>query len=992
MHRHSRPDYRDASIVWTIVTALIGSPAAASSPKQTANNTAKRTGRRDVPLKIAVVNCRSIVSKQAEVLNLVEGTRTDIIIGTESWLTKDIKDSEICPVGYNIFRKDRLNGKGGGVFIMVSNEYVSSKPDIQVPPEVEMTWAQVQVVGSKILKICSFYRPPNSNDNSYLEALNTSLSQIPENHQIWVAGDFNLGDIDWTTSSPSAKGQHVNTATQLISIADDHGLTQMVDKPTRLTETTANTLDLFFTNCPSMVNRCEVIPGISDHDIPLLDVSTRIVLNKTAPRKVYQYHKANFDNIDKSITEFSRTFYNKYADKDSWDINVMWSEFKASVIETMDAHIPVKYINSRKQGVPWVTQKVKKEIRKRNNMFKKAKKSNDPTAKQDYLKQRAKTQSMIRKSYWTHLENSITGGDTPADKKVNKQETQKRFWSHIKAMKKDRVGTAPLKENGLLVSDSKAKAGILNRQYESVFSREDSSNIPAPSDPPSPPMPEIEISRNGILKQLQDLKVDKASGPDLIPPKILKAAANPISFCLERIFQASLSTGTVPDDWKQANITPVFKKGERFKASNYRPVSLTCICSKLLEHIVVSNLMAHFDKHDILVDCQHGFRSKRSCETQLLGLVQELHQNLEDKEQVDMVVLDFSKAFDKVPHKRLMTKLWNYGVKGNTHGWIESFLMNRTQRVVVDGESSDWADVKSGVPQGTVLGPVLFLAYINDLPSSVQAHTRLFADDCVMYRSVKSNEDHASLQQDLRNLELWEQKWCMTFNADKCSTITITRKKKPLNFSYELHSQILERVDSATYLGVELSSDLTWARHIDKTTAKANRQLAFIRRNLPIRNTTVKSAAYIGLVRPILEYCAPVWNPHHKKYISQIEMVQRRAARFVCSRYHNTSSVTEMLGKLQWESLEHRRIRAGLMVFYKIQFSLVAIPLPAIVVRPEKPRPGYPHQYRIPYCNTESYKNSYFPRIIRQWNSLPATIACQGSLPLFKTALSSHSF
>ncbi len=141
----------------------------------------------------------------------------------------------------------------------------------------------------------------------------------------------------------------------------------------------------------------------------------------------------------------------------------MWSEFKASVIETMDAHIPVKYINSRKQGVPWVTQKVKKEIRKRNNMFKKAKKSNDPTAKQDYLNQRAKTQSMIRKSYWTHIENSITGGDTPADKKVNKQETQKRFWSHIMAMKKDRVGTAPLKENSLLVSDSKAKAGILNR-------------------------------------------------------------------------------------------------------------------------------------------------------------------------------------------------------------------------------------------------------------------------------------------------------------------------------------------------------------------------------------------------------------------------------------------------------------------------------------------------------------------------------------------------
>ena len=186
---------------------------------------------------------------------------------------------------------------------------------------------------------------------------------------------------------------------------------------------------------------------------------------------------------------------------------------------------------------------------------------------------------MIRKSSWTHMEASISVADgEPTDK------SQKKFWQHIKATKKDRVGTAPLKENGLLVSDSKGKASILNRQYLSVFTREDPSNIPPLSDLPSSIMPEIVINRNRILKQLQDLKENKASGPDLIPPRVLKAAANPISFCLERIFQASLSTGIVPNDWRQANITPVFKKGERFKASNYRPVSLTCICSKLLEH------------------------------------------------------------------------------------------------------------------------------------------------------------------------------------------------------------------------------------------------------------------------------------------------------------------------------------------------------------------------------------------------------------------------
>jgi ribonuclease P/MRP protein subunit RPP40 len=403
-------------------------------------------------------------------------------------------------------------------------------------------------------------------------------------------------------------------------------------------------------------------------------------------------------------------------------------------------------------------------------------------------------------------------------------------------------------------------------------------------------------------------------------------------------------------------------------------------------------MMSHFEKNKILADCQHGFRSKRSCETQLLSLTQELHQNLEDKEQVDMVVLDFSKAFDKVPHKRLMTKLRNYGIRGNTHKWIESFLVNRTQRVVVDGEASDWAEVQSGVPQGTVLGPILFLAFINDLPRSVKSHTRLFADDCVIYRSVKAEEDCISLQEDLAKLEQWENTWCMSFNPDKCSTISITRKKKRLDHSYTLHNQVLKKVDSATYLGVELASDLTWAKHINKTAMKANRQLAFLRRNIPIQNPKLKEMAYKGIVRPVLEYCAPVWDPYHKKYIRVLDMVQRRAARFTLGRYGNRSSVTDMLHLLQWESLEHRRKMARLTMFYKIQYAHVAIPLPPFVIRPERPRPGHPHQYQVPFCATDAYKNSFFPRTIRNWNALPSSVACQSSLPLFKAALSSHLF
>ena len=190
-------------------------------------------------------------------------------------------------------------------------------------------------------------------------------------------------------------------------------------------------------------------------------------------------------------------------------------------------------------------------------------------------------------------------------------------------------------------------------------------------------MSEITATEDGVFKLLTELKENKTSGPDQLSPRILRIAAKPLSRCLTLIFNASLAFGTLPQDWCTANITPIFKKGERFKAANYRPVSLTCICCKLLEHIIFSQVMDHYDKHSILTDCQHGFISKHSCETQLLSLTQQLHEWLEEKTQADMTVIDFSKAFDKVPHQRLMRKLWRYGIRGNTHTWIEAFLTKR---------------------------------------------------------------------------------------------------------------------------------------------------------------------------------------------------------------------------------------------------------------------------------------------------------------------------
>lgn len=261
------------------------------------------------------------------------------------------------------------------------------------------------------------------------------------------------------------------------------------------------------------------------------------------------------------------------------------------------------------------------------------------------------------------------------------------------------------------------------------------------------------------------------------------------------------------------------------------------------------------------------------------------------KVQVDMAILDFSKAFDTVPHDRLLGKLEHYGINGPVQTWISAFLKAREQRVVVGGVSSSPASVDSGVPQGTVLGPLLFLLHINDLPQVVSSQVRLFADDCLLYRAIHKQEDQVSLQRDLDTLKSWGDTWGMRFNAKKCNVMRLSRSRSPLCKFYTLGGHILEEVNQAKYLGVTISKELEWSSHTALTAGKAGRSLGFIRRNLKSCPQKLKVTAYISLVRSILEYGSVVWDPHLSKDVASLERIQRKAARFIMRDYRSTSSV-----------------------------------------------------------------------------------------------------
>ena len=504
---------------------------------------------------------------------------------------------------------------------------------------------------------------------------------------------------------------------------------------------------------------------------------------------------------------------------------------------------------------------------------------------------------------------------------------------------------------------------------------------------PYPNMQPITIHVNGVAKLLRNLKAHKATGPDQVPAKLLKEAADQLAPMLRTIFQASYDQESVPDAWRHADVVPAYKKGDHSIAANYRPISLTSISCKLMEHILQSSIMRHLDTHGILTDSQHGFRKRRSCDTQLLLAIDDLQRALDNNLQVDAILLDFSKAFDKVSHARLAMKLEHYGITDHNLGWIKSFLNDRTQQVVLEGTKSGTIPVTSGVPQGTVLGPLLFILYINDLPDQVTSSTRLFADDSLVYRIIRKPQDAETLQTDLDALQRWEKQWSMEFNATKCHTLRFTRKTKPLTPTYEIHGHTLDLCDTAPYLGVKLNKKLSWEPHCTSVANKSNGTRMFLQRNLGNTPRQIKIQCYVTLVRPILEYASTVWDPHTQTSINRLEMVQRRYARFVHGDYSRTSSVTPMMADLGWEPLAERRAKAKAAMMFRIRHDLVDIKLDDHFTAVTTRTRGNSDKFRVPYARTLSKKNSFFPDATRLWNSLPGETTSAPSLDSFKSRL-----
>ena len=341
---------------------------------------------------------------------------------------------------------------------------------------------------------------------------------------------------------------------------------------------------------------------------------------------------------------------------------------------------------------------------------------------------------------------------------------------------------------------------------------------------------EFIVTEEMVQSKLKSLKLNKAPGIDNFVPKVLIETAGSICKPLCKIFNKSLSTGVIPRQWKQANVSVIFKKGSKTLPCNYRPISLTSHVCKVLESIIKERIVKHLFDFKLIKESQHGFVKNKSCLTNLLEYLTFVSEYIDKGIPVDVIYLDFQKAFDKVPHKRLVAKVHAHGIQGSVHRWIESWLTDREQRVVLSGCASDWSKVTSGVPQGSVLGPLLFLLYINDIDDKVTSMLLKFADDTKLFKAVATMDDVNKLRLDLTNLHTWSEDWLMLFNADKYKVMHFGSKN--LNENYSMGGCVLEVVNVESDLGVIVQNDLKVSQQCSKGVKTANKILGMINRTI----------------------------------------------------------------------------------------------------------------------------------------------------------------
>ena len=766
-------------------------------------------------------------------------------------------------------------------------------------------------------------------------------------------------------------------------------MNQLVTFPTNYTPQkdgtiTETCIDLVLTNNTSLVSSVQSKGqlGASKHIILEAELIIPSCKNETV-QMIPDYSKADFDEIRKILGQI-----NWSEELIGEDTEGSWNKFKEKLTNVINKCIPKK--KRRYSNRPmWMKQNIMRIIRKKHRQWKWYCTTKDYAAYQAYQKTNKLVSKAVRKAKRT-LEKNLA---------KNIKSNPKAFYRYMNNNTKTRSKVGPLKDDkNQLHTDDAKMVEILNTTFTSVFTAENLSNLPNPEQlyTGTSPLNSLNITEDIVKTKIENLNPNKSPGPDLIHPSVVKKLVNELVYPITIIFNKSLQEGVVPADWKNANVTAIYKKGDRTAGSNYRPISLTSLICRIMESLLRDAIVTHLRTYNLIRNSQHGFMPHRSCLTNLLEFLEEITKLLDEGHSVDLLYLDFARAFDKVPHARLIAKVKALGITGQISTWIEQWLTDRRQRVVLNGSYSTWKDVTSGVPQGSVLGPCLFIIFINDIDSAVDVLTviKKFADDTKTGSIVDTIAQCENLQRQLDNFCSWSEEWQMLFNLDKCKVMHLGSSN--LKYTYSMNGQCLKTTDSEKDLGVYICSSMKPSMQVAEVAKKANQALGQLLRAITYRDKIHFVNLYKERVRCHLEYCVQAWNPWSQHDIDLLENVQKRAVGSVAGLH---GSYEEKLKQVGLTTLAERRQRGDMIQSFKILNGIDDVN-PRTWFTPASDRISQPTRstthilddgsstptlnVQVPKARLDLRRNFFSNRVVNQWNALPSHTQKSPSVNTFK--------
>ena len=805
--------------------------------------------------------------------------------------------------------------KFGIVLIYISETIPFSERNDLILNSLEMICIEIKKPHNKSFLVCAWYRPPNSSTNLF-DDFETFLNSCDlENHELLIMGDLNCDISKFPLDFNARKLQLLSSLYQL---------NQLIDEPTRVTSTSATLIDLIFTNKKQNIMQTGVVHiGISDHS--LIYVVRKFCLPKSRESTKYVRNFKNFDAED-FRRDISQIPWESVSSHDN--PNVCWKIWQSHYLKVLDRHAPLRHIRIRANSLPWITQKIKEQMRSRDFHKKRAVKHNSEIHWSKYREIRNKLHQEMRLAKKSYFCDKI--------KICAQTRDLGKSWSLInnllgKNTKKNNI--TELLIDDIPTSDDRLIAETMNEYFVTIGSKlasEIGCDLPdeTNSDFNIPYSSQLfkfsEICEEEVITELRNLKTAKSTGVDSIPARVLKISADIIAPSLVEIFNLSLKTGIFVHEWKKAWVLPIYKSADRRKCGNYRPISILPVVSKIFERSVFNQLYKFLNDNSLLSKYQSGFRPKNSTLTALIQMCDKWYENLDNGKLTGVVFLDIRKAFDSVNHNILLHKMkTQFGFSNIELDWFQSYLTNREQVCHINGKCSSSKKIITGVPQGSILGPLLFLLYINDLPDCLCKTTPcLYADDTQIFAS---SFDYAelidNLNYDLNHISEWLARNKLQHHHTKTKVMIIGSTYNLRNKVYDpkviLNGKLIPRTKSFECLGVHLDEKLAWDEHIDKICNKIGAGIAVMKRIKPFVPPNSLQMIYKAMIQPHFDYCSPLWDNCCLTLKDKLQKFQNRAARIIAGVNYEVNSA-DVLNSLGWETLEDRRIRNKSIFMFRI--------------------------------------------------------------------------